>query len=75
MSAAAIAQSGRGCLLLPALVFAGFSVLPNDFWARNRRPVFWAGLPLWVWYYVLLGVLLAGAYALLLGRKRRSLPA
>jgi hypothetical protein len=51
-------------------VFAGFFVLANDFWAWNRRPVFWAGLPLWVWYYVLLGVLLTGAYALLLGDKR-----
>jgi len=64
------APSGRGRLLLPVLVFGGFFVLANDFWAWNRRPVFVAGLPLWVWYYVLLGVLLAGAYALLLGRRR-----
>jgi SSS family solute:Na+ symporter len=57
--------------LLPAvLVFAGLFLLANDFWAWNRRPVIWAGLPLWVWYYILLGVLLAGAYALLLGRKK-----
>jgi SSS family solute:Na+ symporter len=57
--------------LLPAvLVFAGLFLLANDFWAWNRRPVVWAGLPLWVWYYILLGVLLAGAYALLLGRKK-----
>jgi Na+/proline symporter len=62
--------AGRGRLLPAVLVFAGLFVLANDFWAWNRRPVLWAGLPLWVWYYILLGVLLAGAYALLLGRKR-----
>ena len=60
----------RGRLLPAILVFAGLFVLANDFWAWNRRPVLWAGLPLWVWYYILLGVLLAGAYALMLGRKR-----
>ena len=63
--------AGRGRLLPAVLVFAGLFVLANDFWAWNRRPVLWAGLPLWVWYYILLGVLLAGAYALLLGRKQR----
>jgi SSS family solute:Na+ symporter len=63
-------RTSRGRLLLPALVFGGFFVLANDFWAWNRRPVFLAGLPLWVWYYVVLGMLLAGAYALLLGRER-----
>jgi Na+/pantothenate symporter len=56
--------------LTAALVFAGFFVLANDFWAWNRRPALLAGLPLWVWYYILLGVLLAGAYWLLLGRKQ-----
>ena len=65
-----LARKPSGSLLLPALVFGGFFVLANDFWAWNRRPVFVAGLPLWVWYYVVLGVLLAGAYALLLGRER-----
>jgi SSS family solute:Na+ symporter len=63
-------RASRGFLLPAVLVFAGFFVLANDFWAWNRRPVFLAGLPLWVWYYVVLGLLLAGAYALLLGRDR-----
>jgi SSS family solute:Na+ symporter len=67
-----VARRARGGLLLPALVFAGFFVLANDFWAWNRPPVFLAGLPLWVWYYILLGVLLSGAYALLLGRRSGS---
>lgn len=64
------AAAPRRRLLPAALVFAGLFLLANDFWAWNRRPVIWAGLPLWVWYYILLGVLLAGAYALLLGRKK-----
>jgi SSS family solute:Na+ symporter len=65
---------GRFRHLVPAaLVFAGFFALANDFWAWHRRPVFLAGLPLWVWYYILLGILLAGAYALLLGRERSSI--
>jgi hypothetical protein len=65
----ASAGGGRPRLLAAALVFTGFFVLANDFWAWGRRPVFLAGLPLWVWYYILLGVLLAGAYKLLLGRE------
>ena len=69
-AAACARQLGRRRLLPAVLVFAGFFVLANDFWAWNRRPAFLAGLPLWVWYYILLGVLLAGAYALLLGRER-----
>jgi len=47
-------------------VFLGFLVLGIDFWAWGRRPVILAGLPLWVWYYVILGVLLAAAYRLYL---------
>jgi hypothetical protein len=34
---------------IPALAFAGFFVLANDFWAWGRRTAFLAGLPLWVW--------------------------
>jgi SSS family solute:Na+ symporter len=51
---------------LPWLVFAAFFILGNDYWAWGRRPVLLAGLPLWVWYYVLLGVLLSVAYAVFL---------
>jgi SSS family solute:Na+ symporter len=70
----AAGKAPRGRLLPAALVFAGFFVLANDFWAWNRPPVLWAGLPLWVWYYILLGILLSGAYALLLGRNRDGAP-
>lgn len=41
------------------LVFSGLFILGNDFWAWNREPVFVIGLPLWVWYYVGLGVILS----------------
>jgi len=63
---AAQPSGSRRRALLAVLVFAGFFVLANDYWAWNRPPVLWAGLPVWVWYYILLGVLLAGAYRLLL---------
>jgi SSS family solute:Na+ symporter len=44
-----------------AAVFALLFVLGCDFWAWGRAPVFVAGLPLWVFYYGVLGVLLAVA--------------
>jgi len=47
-------------------VFALLFVLGNDFWAWHRPPVLVAGLPLWVWYYVALGVILSLAYKLFL---------
>ena len=56
--------SGRGWL--PWLVFAAIFFLGNDFWAWGRRPILLAGLPLWVWYYILLGLALSAAYRLLL---------
>lgn len=49
-----------------ALVFLALFALANDYWAWGRTPVRVAGVPLWVWYHALLGVLLAVAYALLL---------
>ena len=46
-----------------AAVFALLFVLGCDFWAWGRRPILVAGLPLWVLYYGVLGVLLAVAIA------------
>jgi SSS family solute:Na+ symporter len=50
---------------LPAAAFSVLFLLGNDFWAWGRVPRLFAGLPLWVWYYAALGVVLAGTYALL----------
>ena len=49
-------------------VFLVFFVLGIDFWAWERRPVLLAGLPLWVWYFVILGLLLTAAYLVFLRR-------
>jgi Na+/proline symporter len=57
-------RSGRRTVWV-GLVFLGFFVLGNDYWGWGRTPVILAGLPLWVWYYILL----AGAYWKLLGRS------
>jgi SSS family solute:Na+ symporter len=53
-------------------LFAGFFLLGLDFWARGRRPTFLAGVPLWVWYFVALGVLLAVAYRVFVLRVTRE---
>jgi SSS family solute:Na+ symporter len=45
-------------------VFTLLFILGNDFWAWGRQPVIIAGLPLWVWYYVALGVILSICYKL-----------
>jgi solute:Na+ symporter, SSS family len=44
-------------------LFALLFVLGCDFWAWGRRPILVAGLPLWVFWYGVLGVLLAAAIA------------
>jgi SSS family solute:Na+ symporter len=49
-----------------APVFLVLFLLGIDFWAWNRTPVLIAGLPLWVWYYIALGVLLSLAFRLFL---------
>jgi SSS family solute:Na+ symporter len=46
-----------------AALFLAFFVLGNDFWAWGRKPVLLFGLPLWVLYSMVLGVLLSVAYA------------
>jgi SSS family solute:Na+ symporter len=45
-------------------VFSILFILGNDFWAWGRQPVIIAGLPLWVWYYVALGVILSICFKL-----------
>ena len=45
-------------------VFTIIFILGNDFWAWGRKPVFVGGLPLWVWYYFGLGILLSFTFKL-----------
>lgn len=46
-----------------AAAFAALFVLANDFWAWNRTPGLFWGLPLWVWYSAALGAVLSAAIA------------
>ena len=55
--------------LLWGILFSAFFILGNDFWAWGKTPRFLAGLPLWVWYYILLGVLLSAAYKVFLSSR------
>ena len=50
-------------------IFAVFFILGNDFWNWGRGPILAGGLPLWVWYFIALGVLLSVAYKLFLNRE------
>jgi SSS family solute:Na+ symporter len=50
-------------------VFAILFILGNDFWNWGRRPILVGGLPLWVWYFFTLGILLSLAYKLFLNRR------
>jgi SSS family solute:Na+ symporter len=52
--------------LLWSLPFALIFLLGNDFWNWARRPVILLGLPLWVLYFMGLGILLSLTYALYL---------
>ncbi|HEB11862.1 MAG TPA: hypothetical protein ENI06_11700, partial [Spirochaetales bacterium] len=47
-------------------VFFVLFLLGIDFWAWNKTPLLIAGLPLWVWYYITLGILLSLAFRLFL---------
>jgi SSS family solute:Na+ symporter len=49
-------------------VFGLLFVLGNDFWAWNRDPLRLAGLPLWVWYFVGLGIILSIVYGIFVRR-------
>jgi SSS family solute:Na+ symporter len=45
-------------------IFLLLFILGNDFWAWGRKPVIVAGLPLWIWYYIGLGILLSVTFKL-----------
>lgn len=45
-------------------VFLLFFILGNDFWNWNSAPALLLGLPHWLWYFFVLGILLSGAFAL-----------
>jgi SSS family solute:Na+ symporter len=51
-------------------VFAALFILGNDFWNWGRRPYIIGGLPLWVWYFFGLGVLLSAVFWLYFNRKK-----
>lgn len=51
-------------------IFGLFFLLGNDFWNWNRSRALLLGLPGWIWYFILLGVLLSGAFALFSFGKR-----
>jgi SSS family solute:Na+ symporter len=77
VSLLAPAQAGNTDLVRPvsrgiwpwAALFLAFFILGNDFWAWGRKPVLLFGLPLWVLYSMLLGILLSLAFAAY-GRRR-----
>jgi SSS family solute:Na+ symporter len=55
-----------------AVIFGLLFILGNDFWAWNREPLRLMGLPLWVWYYVGLGVILSAAYGVFVSREENA---
>jgi hypothetical protein len=64
--------SGVKVTSLPwAAVFILIFILGNDFWNWGREPMILFGLPLWILYFMGLGVLLSLCFALYL----RSNPA
>ncbi len=53
-------------------VFSGLFILGNDFWNWGRRPVLLGGLPLWVWYFFALGIVLSIAFKLFVESMENS---
>ncbi|HUV07388.1 MAG TPA: hypothetical protein VMX75_06640, partial [Spirochaetia bacterium] len=53
-----------------APAFLVIFLLGNDFWAWNRTPHLLAGLPLWIWYFFALGILLSAVFYLCLRPDR-----
>ena len=56
--------------LLRGVPFLVLFALACDFWAWGRSPRLVAGLPLWVWYFALLGVALSVSFRFLLPAPR-----
>ncbi len=52
-------------------VFLMLLLLGQDFWNWNRHPQLVLGLPAWVWYYIFLGLLLSGVFALMFRKKNK----
>jgi SSS family solute:Na+ symporter len=50
-------------------VFGVIFILGNDFWNWGRSPAVIAGLPLWVWYFFGLGILLSITYKIFLNNR------
>jgi SSS family solute:Na+ symporter len=50
-------------------VFITLFILGNDFWNWGRRPAIIGGLPLWVWYFFGLGLLLSVSFRMFFNRK------
>jgi len=53
-------------------IFGLLFILGNDFWAWSREPLRLIGLPLWVWYYVGLGIILSIVYGVFVRRGRNA---
>jgi SSS family solute:Na+ symporter len=53
-------------------VFSGLFILGNDFWNWGRKPVLLGGLPLWVWYFFGLGILLSITFKLFVESRESS---
>jgi len=52
------------------IIFSLIFILGNDFWNWGKTPVLLAGLPLWVWYYFGLGIIMSLAFKFYLRTKR-----
>jgi len=59
--------------LKPGLFFLAFTVLGHDFWRWGKNPVFFLSLPVWIWYFFVLGVLLSLCFKFVLRAGRSSL--
>lgn len=64
-----IVFSVPGKALIPAAACGLLFFLGNDFWYWGKTPVLHFGLPGWMWYFIGLGVLLSGVYAVWLLRR------
>jgi len=54
-------------------LFVLLFILGNDFWNWGQRPVFLGGLPLWLWYFFGLGIVLSLSFRLFLNRMEANI--